>query len=597
LLRIGSPDGRLAALCVLTTSIVLAGPAPQRPVPPPPVPEFAALLRLLRERQGIDLGAAVTADTLSAALAHYQRFHGLGGTAGVLEEHRDGTIYLVYTPARGPEWYDVRDAEDLEGVREGPIPAGRGHRSFEDLMARNVNESRWMRPSEAFPDPLGPSPRWITFALPLSDPCAADRRKHDDLAASLREAPADRVGRMIWEVEKPVRRLELQHLTKKLAGAACRPHVAATWRELMAEDTVEGARIRDLMGHVTTPLDAPGDYCYRNVVTLLDALKTGPPSWQTILPENTLANGLRKAENGQKRLPGEKRDVSWSELKTMMQTSPALATRVLKWNGRPSREDITSRRIPWISSDLEGVVTESFLSGSDYAGNHYDAPANYWLGDSADARDSWEVCGMFEARHALCNDWITFVAPQPEYRFLLTREFETEPGEVSGRGNFTGELRGNLENEIEQWMVPAGFRPEPGDRIHLTGRWIVDCAHEDWHGELHPVESYVTEHAVDNDAVGSLVVTSDWPGGDLDQDVWPLARPAAGAMLAWHRDRAHIAGDLNVTESMEPRDNPNHLHVHVASRSPRTPLPTGDWNEVAPDTTRQVAIRYRLTWK
>ena len=49
-------------------------------------------------------------------------------------------------------------------------------------------------------------------------------------------------------------------------------------------------------------------------------------------------------------------------------------------------------------------------------------------------------------------------------------------------------LGANVWTEIEQWQVPLGYRPDPGDRGTLIGRKIVDMAHDDDHFELHPIE-------------------------------------------------------------------------------------------------------------
>src|SRR5437763_14609158 len=70
--------------------------------------------------------------------------------------------------------------------------------------------------------------------------------------------------------------------------------------------------------------------------------------------------------------------VSWDELVHLTQTDLARAFRILRWSGHPSREDIKDRPIPWIESAANGVVPNSFLSGADYAGDHYEPPPGYW---------------------------------------------------------------------------------------------------------------------------------------------------------------------------------------------------------------------------
>lgn len=148
----------------------------------------------------------------------------------------------------------------------------------------------------------------------------------------------------------------------------------------------------------------------------------------------------------------------------------------------------------------------------------------------------------------------------------------------------------------------------------MMGRWVADCGHEDFHGELHPIEAFVTSHAeparllrTDPSSgpesihnvltVSSAIVTADWPGGTIEFDVWPTARPSAKARLSWSRDQdTTIFQGLTVVETLQPTDNPNHLHVVVTA--PYSPLSTGGWNDVLnPNLTRRLVAKYRLWWK
>src|SRR5690348_16736894 len=166
------------------------------------VPEFVALAHLLHERQGLELPDSSGPDLPSPGLTHYQRF-----PSAVFEEHSDGTVYSAHFPSHTPEWYDVTRAEDLAGPPSQAIRAGRGRKTFGDLLRSNVRESRWPAYAQAFPAGLAPAPHWFSFALPLSDPCSADRHRLADLEKLLREEPATRLARLLWEAEKPVRRL------------------------------------------------------------------------------------------------------------------------------------------------------------------------------------------------------------------------------------------------------------------------------------------------------------------------------------------------------------------------------------------------------
>jgi len=594
---------------ILPVAVTLAGPSavPARSTAPVAVPEFAVLAELLRERQGIDLGGPAGDDRGSASLPHFQLFgSGEGPPLGAFEEHADGTIYLAYLPPLGPDWYDVGRADDTEESRNRVIPVGRGRRRFADAQLRNVRLDQWKSPDSAFPGGRAPVPRWLAFPLPLVDSCAADRARLAALEAG-QEERGHGARAVIALVRRGIEGTVVARLRRRLASPRCIRRRAADWGTALA--AVAGARAQLAVARATPPLPGAGDYCFRDVVSKLDPIlgNSGPPEWQTILPVDS-RSADESHENGQRRrnpdraldAPGN-HAVSWDELVHLTQSDLADAFRILRWGGHPSREDIKDRPIPWIESAANGVVTNSFLSGADYAGDHYEPPEGYWLGVAPPTAP--EGCGTFNAQHALCNDWIVYLRPDPEDGFLLAYDTEHEEPE-QGWGNFSVELQGNLENEVEQWLVPVGYRPEPGDRIHLVGRWVIDCGHEDWHAELHPIEAFVSTHARTHAAasggfegLASVVVTGDWPGGRLALDLWPPARPAAATTLAWRRDRAGAAlSGLSIAETLEPGDAPNHLHLEVVSTDARRPLVTGDWNEVEPDPTRRLATRYHLWW-
>lgn len=365
----------------------------------------------------------------------------------------------------------------------------------------------------------------------------------------------------------------------------------ANWLDfLTTSGSVE--QIRRVIREATPPLPTTGDYCFRDTWSPVNI--GGPPEWQTILPINTPGkdNGQRKFDpDNPVNAPGN-HFITWDELVGLMQSDPARALNILAWRGHPSSDDFNDgdRRIPWTSSTVEGIVANSFLSGADVAFTHREAPSGYWLGNPLPQYR--EGCSVKEANNALCDDWEVLVRPDPEYRFLLARE---------DGANFTG----IFENEIEQWLMPVGYRPEPGDRIHITGRWIIDCGHDDWHAELHPYELVVSSHietgnrpqAIDNtEVVAAVVLTGAWAGGTLEFDIWPPARPNSIAVLDWVQEQG-VLQELYVQEkSLEPGDNHNHLHVKIVSTAPENPLLTKGSNDVF-YTTRRLAIKYHVWWR
>jgi hypothetical protein len=65
---------------------------------------------------------------------------------------------------------------------------------------------------------------------------------------------------------------------------------------------------------------------------------------------------------------------------------------------------------------------------------------------------------------------------------LLLQE-QTEP--------LTATLNGQAHENLE-----AAYIPHEGDRIAARGRWIIDCGHNDFHAELHPITFMAFGHAV-----------------------------------------------------------------------------------------------------
>ena len=219
--------------------------------------------------------------------------------------------------------------------------------------------------------------------------------------------------------------------------------------------------LRVIRGEAPTLITDSGSYCYHSTTGVLDNPHFGgPPEWNTILPIN-----FGGKENGQKRFfpdqavtaPGNF-FVSPKQIQELVYADLPRARDIMKWRGRPNTEDITDRRIPWLSSTLEGVVTNSFLSGEDYAGTHREVPPGYWLGDPPPLYR--EGCGVLTSTNALCNDWIVFVRPDPEYRFLLVGGPNART--QRGQGNFDDEHRGNIENETRAVARPRGLPARTG---------------------------------------------------------------------------------------------------------------------------------------
>ena len=136
----------------------------------------------------------------------------------------------------------------------------------------------------------------------------------------------------------------------------------------------------------------------------------------------------------------------------------------------------------------------------------------------------------------------------------------------------------------------------------MVGRWVVDCGHNDWHTEIHPIQAYVSSHIENDVTVAKVVVTGAWPGGELSLDVWPSPQPSSGAGLYWSRDPGNnCIRDFCMTGMSEPKveslppDNPNHLRITF--QAPQYDIGTnGGFNDHQLQTASRFAARYRLGW-
>jgi len=89
------------------------------------------------------------------------------------------------------------------------------------------------------------------------------------------------------------------------------------------------------------------------------------------------------------------------------------------------------------------------------------------------------------------------------------------------KGPAEGEPWGLLPSEQTNPLTPtldmqahenleAGYIPHEGDRIAARGRWIIDCGHNDFHAELHPITFMAFGHAVSSKATVVHVLSNPY---------------------------------------------------------------------------------------
>jgi hypothetical protein len=154
-----------------------------------------------------------------------------------------------------------------------------------------------------------------------------------------------------------------------------------------------------------------------------------------------------------------------------------------------------------------------------------------------------------------------------------------------GKSNTT-----NIKTEYEVFYAAVAHNfmgaPVEGDLVHTTGRWIIDCGHDTFKSELHPIFSYAKmgTHSSEIDVQTGIVrplsfldpgqqstradiwVTGWYPGGPgnaIEFDIFPPPRPTPDSTLTLVKppDAEATQGDISVKFSFEPATTANHVHV------------------------------------
>ena len=141
-----------------------------------------------------------------------------------------------------------------------------------------------------------------------------------------------------------------------------------------------------------------------------------------------------------------------------------------------------------------------------------------------------------------------------DYEFKL-RPIGPQPGAFPRPSLFGKTNLDNVAIEYEEHYAAAAHaflgEPRHGDLVHATGRWIIDCGHDVYESELHPLFSYATMKTVvsetnpstglEDDLFGGIPATrvaiwvNGWyPGGAgnaIEFDAFPPPRPSPDAVL------------------------------------------------------------------
>lgn len=249
----------------------------------------------------------------------------------------------------------------------------------------------------------------------------------------------------------------------------------------------------------------------------------------------------------------------------------------------------------YIGTPIFGVVTESALAGEDWFASH-----------------EWFYNCPFETVRPDCpSDWTLIVDPIGPHRGIGNFPSLFAAGN-SGTGNSkTVELE--YERFFADFVVWMG-RPAPGDLIYAVGRWIIDCGHDTFKSELHPVYMYskmktvtgiidpFTGLPLDNPFGGQPATQADvwvngwYPGGDgpddaIEFDIYPPPRPSPTATLVVNKpvddDAVH---EISIQYSIVLN------HVHVKFTAPRRENHVDKWGQVKWEVNRGYEGQWYVYW-
>jgi hypothetical protein len=191
-----------------------------------------------------------------------------------------------------------------------------------------------------------------------------------------------------------------------------------------------------------------------------------------------------------------------------------------------------------------------------------------------------------------------------EYGLTCVSDFEffvrpigpiTKPAGVASLFGKSNVDRIKTEYEIAYAAAAHNFlgAPATGDLVHMTGRWIIDCGHDTFKSELHPLFSFArmktvisetnTFTGLEDDLFGGKPATrvaiwvSGWyPGGDnnpIEFNAFPPPRPSPNSILHVNKPvDSDAAQDVNVEFNFRPVGAASHVDLRFTSAFRQNPV-------------------------
>lgn len=160
------------------------------------------------------------------------------------------------------------------------------------------------------------------------------------------------------------------------------------------------------------------------------------------------------------------------------------------------------------------------------------------------------------------SDWNVILYPLDPYRNLLRRGQST------------------LEIEFEEYyalhfFVGQNAQPTRGDLVFASGRWIIDCGHDDYNAEIHPPFVLARLHTVvykGHQATEANIWVNGWfPGDPVEFNIYPPPRPSPNATLSLVKPVDRDAA-LDVTVAANVGTTGDHIQARFSASRRRVPV-------------------------
>lgn len=265
---------------------------------------------------------------------------------------------------------------------------------------------------------------------------------------------------------------------------------------------------------------------------------------------------------------------------------------VLLEGGRGEWEPIRGNH--HVTTPIFGVVTDSMLAGEDFRFSHE------WVYN----------CPLETVRFGCSSDWTLHVTPIGPHEHVAPHQSLFAAGNPS-------QLELEYERFYAEFVGWMGF-PQPRDLIYASGRWIIDCGHDTYKSELHPIHMYskmktVTE-IIDpftglpqsNPFGGQPATRADvwvngwYPGGEdadhaIEFDIFPPPRPSPTAKLVVNKPAdADAVKGVKIEYAFAPAEAPS--HVHVKFTAPYRENHVDVWGQVKWEINRGYEGQWYVYW-